>query len=141
MCRRKPAALTRIRSRARAGSPIMQGAFSPSLTWRAARPAHFAPICLPWTYSPPKSGPGSRTVACAASPCRNCWVATLWVIFLCHALADYLNRSRGTQCKPEQVMIVSGTQEALDLAARADPQSGRPGLCRGAGIFRSGHGL
>jgi GntR family transcriptional regulator/MocR family aminotransferase len=34
------------------------------------------------------------------------------------ALADYLNRSRGTQCMPEQVMIVSGTQEALDLAAR-----------------------
>src|ERR1700733_14389539 len=34
------------------------------------------------------------------------------------AVADYLNRSRGTQCKPEQVMIVSGTQEALDLAGR-----------------------
>ena len=34
------------------------------------------------------------------------------------AVADYLNTSRGTQCKPEQVMIVSGTQEALDLAAR-----------------------
>ena len=34
------------------------------------------------------------------------------------AIADYLNTSRGTQCKPEQVMIVSGTQEALDLAGR-----------------------
>jgi GntR family transcriptional regulator/MocR family aminotransferase len=34
------------------------------------------------------------------------------------AVADYLNRSRGTQCKPDQVMIVSGTQEALDLAGR-----------------------
>jgi GntR family transcriptional regulator/MocR family aminotransferase len=34
------------------------------------------------------------------------------------AVADYLNRSRGTQCEPEQVMIVSGTQEALDLAGR-----------------------
>jgi GntR family transcriptional regulator/MocR family aminotransferase len=34
------------------------------------------------------------------------------------AIADYLNTSRGTQCTPEQVMIVSGTQEALDLAAR-----------------------
>jgi GntR family transcriptional regulator/MocR family aminotransferase len=34
------------------------------------------------------------------------------------AVADYLNRSRGTQCNPEQVMIVSGTQEALDLAGR-----------------------
>ena len=34
------------------------------------------------------------------------------------AIAGYLNRSRGTQCKPEQVMIVSGTQEALDVAGR-----------------------
>jgi GntR family transcriptional regulator / MocR family aminotransferase len=34
------------------------------------------------------------------------------------AIAGYLNASRGTQCKPEQVMIVSGTQEALDLAGR-----------------------
>jgi len=34
------------------------------------------------------------------------------------AVADYLNRSRGAQCTPEQVMILSGTQEALDLAGR-----------------------
>ena len=34
------------------------------------------------------------------------------------AVADYLNTSRGTECKPEQVMIVSGMQEALDLAGR-----------------------
>jgi len=34
------------------------------------------------------------------------------------AVADYLNTSRGTRCTAEQVMIVSGTQEALDLAAR-----------------------
>src|SRR5271154_1896252 len=34
------------------------------------------------------------------------------------AVADYLNTSRGTRCSPQQVMIVSGTQEALDLAGR-----------------------
>jgi len=34
------------------------------------------------------------------------------------AIADYLNTSRGTRCTPEQVMIVSGMQEALDLAGR-----------------------
>jgi GntR family transcriptional regulator/MocR family aminotransferase len=34
------------------------------------------------------------------------------------AVAEYLNTSRGTRCAPEQVMIVSGTQEALDLAGR-----------------------
>jgi GntR family transcriptional regulator/MocR family aminotransferase len=34
------------------------------------------------------------------------------------ALADYLQTSRGVRCVPEQVAIVSGTQEALDLTAR-----------------------
>jgi GntR family transcriptional regulator / MocR family aminotransferase len=34
------------------------------------------------------------------------------------AIADYLNASRGTRCAPEQVMILSGMQEALDLTAR-----------------------
>jgi GntR family transcriptional regulator/MocR family aminotransferase len=34
------------------------------------------------------------------------------------AIADYLNASRGVKCTAEQVMIVSGTQEAIDLAGR-----------------------
>jgi GntR family transcriptional regulator / MocR family aminotransferase len=34
------------------------------------------------------------------------------------AVADYLNTSRGLKCNPEQVAIVSGVQEALDLTAR-----------------------
>src|SRR6202161_1475987 len=34
------------------------------------------------------------------------------------AIAGYLNASRGTQCKPEQVMIVSGTPEPLDRVGR-----------------------
>jgi GntR family transcriptional regulator / MocR family aminotransferase len=34
------------------------------------------------------------------------------------AVAHYLNTSRGVRCVPEQVAIVSGVQEALDLAAR-----------------------
>ncbi len=34
------------------------------------------------------------------------------------AVADYLNASRGVKCVSEQVAIVSGVQEALDLAAR-----------------------
>jgi GntR family transcriptional regulator/MocR family aminotransferase len=42
------------------------------------------------------------------------------------ALADYLSTSRGVKCAPDQILIVSGVQEALDLAARlflnpADP--------------------
>jgi GntR family transcriptional regulator/MocR family aminotransferase len=34
------------------------------------------------------------------------------------AVADYLRTSRGANCDPEQVAIVAGVQEALDLTAR-----------------------
>ena len=34
------------------------------------------------------------------------------------AVAEYLSRSRGVRCVPQQIAIVSGVQEALDLAAR-----------------------
>jgi hypothetical protein len=34
------------------------------------------------------------------------------------AIAAYLGPSRGVQCKPDQIVIVSGTQQALDLSAR-----------------------
>jgi len=40
------------------------------------------------------------------------------------AIADYLSVSRGVRCVPEQVAIVSGVQEALDLAARLLVQPG-----------------
>jgi GntR family transcriptional regulator / MocR family aminotransferase len=51
---------------------------------------------------------------------------TLGYLPLREAVADYLNTSRGTQCKAEQVMIVSGTQEALDLTARMILNPGDP---------------
>jgi GntR family transcriptional regulator/MocR family aminotransferase len=34
------------------------------------------------------------------------------------AIADYLIASRGVKCDPEQILVVSGVQEALDLVAR-----------------------
>jgi len=34
------------------------------------------------------------------------------------AIARYLSRSRAVQCEPDQILIVSGTQQALDLIAR-----------------------
>jgi GntR family transcriptional regulator/MocR family aminotransferase len=34
------------------------------------------------------------------------------------AIADYLRRSRAVVCEPEQILIVNGSQQALDLAAR-----------------------
>ncbi len=34
------------------------------------------------------------------------------------AIARYLSRSRAVQCEPDQILITSGTQQALDLIAR-----------------------
>jgi GntR family transcriptional regulator/MocR family aminotransferase len=34
------------------------------------------------------------------------------------ALADYLGRSRGLVCDPEQILVVSGSQQGVDLVAR-----------------------
>ncbi len=41
------------------------------------------------------------------------------VMVLRSAVADYLRRRRGIQCVAEDVLIVSGTQQALSIAARA----------------------
>ncbi|MFT5560984.1 MAG: GntR family transcriptional regulator/MocR family aminotransferase [Candidatus Azotimanducaceae bacterium] len=40
------------------------------------------------------------------------------------ALAEYLQRSRGVSCDPEQVLIVQGTQEAIELVTRAFVEPG-----------------
>lgn len=42
------------------------------------------------------------------------------------ALAEYLNRSRGLACDPEQIVIVNGSQQGIDLVARLllDPGDG-----------------
>jgi GntR family transcriptional regulator/MocR family aminotransferase len=42
------------------------------------------------------------------------------------AVADYLNTSRGVRCSPEQVLIISGVQEALDRAAHLLLDPGEP---------------
>jgi GntR family transcriptional regulator/MocR family aminotransferase len=55
-----------------------------------------------------RSAPASLLVGCDAKgygPLRE-------------AVADYLGVSRGVKCVPEQVAIVAGVQEALDLVAR-----------------------
>jgi GntR family transcriptional regulator/MocR family aminotransferase len=59
------------------------------------------------------------------------------------AVADYLIRSRGVTCVPEQVAIVSGTQEALDLAGRLFVNRGdrvaieNPGYVGAAAVFEA----
>lgn len=40
------------------------------------------------------------------------------------AIADYLGRSRALRCSPEQVVIVNGSQQALDLIARLTLDAG-----------------
>lgn len=42
------------------------------------------------------------------------------------AIAAYLRTARGVRCEPEQVMVVSGSQQALDLTARALLDPGSP---------------
>ena len=59
------------------------------------------------------------------------------------AVAEYLNASRGVKCAWEQVLIVSGVQEALDRAAHLllDPGDPvwmeEPGYPRAAMVFRA----
>ena len=45
---------------------------------------------------------------------------------LCEAIADYLASARAVSCRPEQVIVVSGAQQALDLAARVLIDPGDP---------------
>jgi GntR family transcriptional regulator/MocR family aminotransferase len=59
------------------------------------------------------------------------------------AVADYLNTSRGVNCATDQVAIVSGAQEALDLVARLFVNPGdrvcmeNPGYIGAATVFQS----
>jgi GntR family transcriptional regulator/MocR family aminotransferase len=41
-----------------------------------------------------------------------------------NAIAAYVTSSRGARCSPEQIFIVSGAQQALDLAARVLIEAG-----------------
>ena len=44
------------------------------------------------------------------------------------AIAEYLARARGVRCTPEQVIITTGTQQALDLVARLLVDDGTPAV-------------
>lgn len=59
------------------------------------------------------------------------------------AVAGYLTTSRGVQCTPEQIAIVSGVQEALNLVARVTLNPGdrvcmeNPGYLGAALVFEA----
>ncbi len=58
------------------------------------------------------------------------------------AIVDYLGSSRGVSCSPEQIVITSGTQQALDLLSRVVLQPGDkvwvedPGYSEAIQMFR-----
>jgi GntR family transcriptional regulator/MocR family aminotransferase len=60
-----------------------------------------------------------------------------------HAIAEYAHTSRGVRCSPDQVVIVSGIQEGLDLATRLLVDSGDrvlmedPGYQGASSVFRA----
>ena len=54
---------------------------------------------------------------------------------LCAAIAEYLGASRGVNCSPDQVVIVSGVQQALDLLARVLLKPGDPVWMEDPGYF------
>jgi GntR family transcriptional regulator/MocR family aminotransferase len=54
---------------------------------------------------------------------------------LCEAIADYLGSSRGVKCSPDQIVIVSGIQQALDLLARFLLKPGDPVWMEDPGYF------
>jgi GntR family transcriptional regulator/MocR family aminotransferase len=57
------------------------------------------------------------------------------------AIAQYLTTSRAVHCRPEQVLIVSGTQQAIDVTARTLLEEGDmvwledPGYSRARGVL------
>jgi GntR family transcriptional regulator/MocR family aminotransferase len=54
---------------------------------------------------------------------------------LCVAIADHLASSRGVICRPDQIAIVSGVQQALDLLARCFLKPGDPVWMEDPGYF------
>jgi GntR family transcriptional regulator/MocR family aminotransferase len=59
------------------------------------------------------------------------------------AIADYLGAARGIACAPDQVLVVSGSQQGIDLAARALAEPGdrvwceEPGYPAGRAAFQA----
>lgn len=59
------------------------------------------------------------------------------------AICDYLRSSRAVHCEPDQIMVVSGSQQALDITARVLLDSGdsvwveEPGYKLGLAVFEA----
>jgi GntR family transcriptional regulator/MocR family aminotransferase len=73
----------------------------PSVAWRRAYLAALWDVQPRLCYAPPEGDEGLRL-----------------------ALSGYLARARGLQCAPEQIVVVHGSQQAIDLCARVLLDSG-----------------
>src|SRR5439155_4587859 len=57
------------------------------------------------------------------------------------AIATYLRTSRGVRCEAQQIMVVSGSQQALDLATRVLLEAGRAAWVEEPGYWLVHHVL
>jgi len=82
-----------------------------------------------------------------ARHCRNPVIGTLryghplGLKQLREAIAAYLRTSRGVRCEPDQILIVSGSQQALDLATRVLLEPGAPVWLEEPGYWLARHVL
>ncbi len=58
-----------------------------------------------------------------------------------NAIAEYLGTSRGVQCQASQVIVVTGTQQALDLVARLFVRPGESAWIEDPGYFAAAWAL
>ncbi len=139
-------------------------ATTPAQRTRRRRISSFAQRVAPFPGFPPGAARAFRT----AQPALDLFPTTLWaqlsarrvrraterMLLACEsvgyrplreAVADYLVTSRGVRCSPDQVVIITGLQEALDLASRVFIDPGdrvgleNPGYGGAARVFEA-HG-
>jgi GntR family transcriptional regulator/MocR family aminotransferase len=98
-------------------------------TWGAGRDADAAPFALGMPAV--DAFPAALWARLTARRWRNGGIflghaAAAGDRVLRHAIAEYVTNARGARCTPEQVLIVSGAQQALDLVARVLVDPGNP---------------
>ena len=109
--------LARTRRKGRISPPSPRGCVR-SRCRSSRRTAPSAPTFRRSISFPPRCGRSSRADVCARLPPGSAGLRGPGISSAAQAIADYAHTSRGIQCAPEQIIVVSGVQEGLDLAAR-----------------------
>jgi GntR family transcriptional regulator/MocR family aminotransferase len=129
---RKPAARRARRPIARRAEAILQAALGPWLRGTAAfsvgqPPLDRFPLKL-WSAL-------VRREARRADPALLPYAPSLGLPALREAVAEYLRTARAVRCEADQIMIVSGSQQALELAANVLLDPGDPVWLEEPGYF------